>query len=452
MLEKNQVYEIQIVDMGHKGEAIGKVDGFTVFVDGAIKGDIVKGKVTKSKKSYAVADLVEVIKPSELRVDPICSLSGICGGCQIMHMDYNEQLKLKEGKIKEDLIRIGKIESPNMLPIIGMDEPYYYRNKAQFPVERTSQGDVNIGFYRKFSHSVVPFETCYIQNKVNDQILDAIKEYIEQSNIKIYDEKTQNGNLRKIMTKVGFETGEIMVVLVSKEKAIPKKQLLVDLLTKHVEGITTIVQNINSKNTNVILGSKNVVLYGSGKITDRIHNLVFEISPHSFFQVNPKQTDALYSKALEFAEIDKTKTVYDIYCGIGTISLFLAQKAKKVIGIEVVPEAIEDAKRNAELNNLTNTEFHCGKAEYILPELFKEGITADVVVLDPPRKGCEEAVLTTIAEIKPERIVYVSCNPSTLARDVQILEENGYKLEKAQGVDLFPHSMHVETVALLTRV
>ena len=451
MLNKNEIYQIEIVDMGHKGEAIGKVDGFTVFVDGAVKGDVVTGRVTVSKKSYAVAELVEIVKPSEDRVTPKCSLSGICGGCQIMHMDYQKQLEIKEDQIRQNLIRIGKIEAPNLLPIIGMENPYNYRNKAQFPLEIDKNGNLNIGFYKKFSHDVVPFETCHIQDPVNDKILEVMKTFILQNKISVYDEVADKGNLKRIVTKVGFKTGEIMVVVVTKEKKLKNEALLVEMLKEAVPNLTTVVQNINPKKTNVILGTENKVLYGEGIIKDKLHELVFEISPNSFYQVNPVQTDVLYSKALEFADIDETKTVFDVYCGIGTISLFLAQKAKSVIGVEIVPQAIEDAKRNAKLNNLDNTEFICGKAEEVIPKLYKEGKIADVVVVDPPRKGCEEIVLKTIAEMNVEKIVYVSCNPSTLARDIEILSHYGYKLDKAQGVDLFAHSMHVETVALLQR-
>ncbi|WP_028830047.1 23S rRNA (uracil(1939)-C(5))-methyltransferase RlmD [Proteocatella sphenisci] len=451
MLKKDEIYEIQIVDMGNKGEAIGKTDGFTVFVDGAVKGDLVKGRITLSKKNYAVADLVEIVTPSEDRVTPRCELSGICGGCQIMHMDYKKQLEMKSDQLRQSLVRIGKIENPNLLPIIGMEDPYNYRNKAQFPLEIDSKGNLQIGFYKKFSHNVIPFDTCHIQDPINDKILKVVKEYIAKNEITIYDEKTNEGNIKRIVTKVGFKTGEVMVVIVTKGKILKNNDQLVSMLKKEVPGLTTVVQNINSKQTNVILGHKNFVLYGTGTITDKLHDLVFEISPNSFYQVNPVQTDVLYSKALEFADIDSTKTVVDVYCGIGTISLFLAQKAKKVIGIEVLEESIEDAKRNAEINKLSNAEFLCGKAEEVLPKLYEEGIRADVVVVDPPRKGCEEIVLKTIAEMNVEKIVYISCNPSTLARDIEILSHHGYKMEKVQGVDMFPHSMHIESVTLLVK-
>lgn len=451
MLNKDQIYDIQIVDMGNKGEAIGKTDGFTVFVDGAVKGDLVKGRITLSKKNYAVAELVEIVTPSQDRVTPRCELSGICGGCQIMHMDYKKQLEMKSDQLRQSLVRIGKIENPNLLPIIGMEDPYNYRNKAQFPLEIDKEGKLNIGFYKKFSHNVIPFDTCHIQDPINDKILEIVKKYIIKNEISIYDEKTNEGNIKKIVTKIGFKTGEVMVVIVTKGKILKNNDQLVSMLKKEIPGLTTVVQNINPKQTNVILGEKNYVLYGNGTITDKLHDLTFEISPNSFYQVNPVQTDVLYSKALEFADIDKSKTVIDVYCGIGTISLFLAQKAKKVIGIEVIESSIEDAKRNAKLNNLDNTEFLCGKAEEVLPQLFEKGVRADVVVVDPPRKGCEESVLKTIAEMNAEKIVYVSCNPSTLARDIEILSHHGYKMEKGQGVDMFPHSMHIETVILLQR-
>ncbi len=452
MLQENKVYEVEIVDIGHKGEAIGKVNGFTVFVDGAITGDIVLAKITKAKKNYAVGDLLDIKKPSEDRVEPRCELTGICGGCTMMNLAYEKQLALKQNILRENLARIGKIENPKLMPIIGMQNPYHYRNKAQFPVGKNAKGEVEIGFYRKRSHDIVEFDRCHIQHESNDEILRIIKDFVIEKNISIYDEKSGEGALRKIMTRIGFVSGEIMVVLVTSDAKDYGFEKLAERLVHHNSNIKSVIQNINPSRGNAVLGQENKIIFGKEKIVDKLHDFQFEISAHSFYQVNPVQTDAMYSKALEYANLTGTETVFDLYCGIGTISLFLSQKAKKVIGIEIVPQAIADAKQNAKLNDVNNVEFFVGKAEVEVPKLYKKGITADVVVVDPPRKGIEEIVLQTIAEMKVPRIVYVSCNPSTMARDVEILNRLGYKMEECTGIDNFCHSMHVECVVLLSKV
>lgn len=451
MLKIGKTYEIDIVDLGHKGEGIGKFEGFTVFVEGGLKGDKVIGKIIKSKKNYAVADLVKVIDPSPQRVEPRCPLAHTCGGCQIMQLDYENQLEIKRNTVLENLIRIGKLEDPKVEKTIGMKDPYYYRNKVQFPVGLDKNNRPIMGFYKKMSHDIIPLKTCYVQDPINDTILDIVREYIVKFNIKVYDEKTHKGNLRHVVTKVGHYTKEVMVILVTKEKEIPKLKYLIDMLEEKVSGFRTLVQNINPQRTNVILGRENKTIYGDGVIEDTIEDLVFEISPLSFYQVNPIQTEVLYRKTLEFADINKKDTVFDIYCGIGTISLFLARSAKHVYGVEIVPDAIENAKKNAVKNNIDNATFYAGKAEDLIPKLYSQGITADVVVVDPPRKGCEEIVLKTIAEMKPKKVVYVSCNPSTLARDVAILTEYGYEMKVTQPVDMFPHTTHVECVIKLQR-
>ncbi len=451
MLQENKVYEVEIVDIGHKGEAIGKVNGFTVFVDGAITGDIVLAKITKAKKNYAVGDLLDIKKPSEDRVEPRCELTGICGGCTMMNLAYEKQLALKQNILRENLARIGKIENPKLMPIIGMQNPYHYRNKAQFPVGKNAKGEVEIGFYRKRSHDIVEFDRCHIQHESNDEILRIIKDFVIEKNISIYDEKSGEGALRKIMTRIGFVSGEIMVVLVTSDAKDYGFEKLAERLVHHNSNIKSVIQNINPSRGNAVLGQENKIIFGKEKIVDKLHDFQFEISAHSFYQVNPVQTDAMYSKALEYANLTGTETVFDLYCGIGTISLFLSQKAKKVIGIEIVPQAIADAKQNAKLNDVNNVEFFVGKAEVEVPKLYKKGITADVVVVDPPRKGIEEIVLQTIAEMKVPRIVYVSCNPSTMARDVEILNRLGYKMEECTGIDNFCHSMHVEAVLWMSR-
>ena len=451
MLKLGKEYEIEIVDLGHSGEGIGKVDGFTVFVEGGLVGDIVLGKVVKSKKNYAVADLKKILSSSADRVKPVCPIAHSCGGCQIMQLNYSKQLEIKKDIVVQNLSRIGKVENPNVMDTIGMDNPYNYRNKAQFPVGIDKKGKPVMGFFKKMSHEIIPLTTCYVQDTVNDVILDIIRQYIEKYKISVYDEKTHKGNLRHVVTKVGFHTHEIMVILVTKETKLPKIDALVEMLEAKLPGLRTVVQNINPNRTNVILGRENKIIYGDGIIEDTIDDLVFEISPLSFYQVNPIQTKVLYNKALELADISSEDVVYDIYCGIGTISLFLAKKAKHVYGIEIVKEAIENAKKNAERNNIENASFYAGKAEEVVPELYSRGITADVVVVDPPRKGCEEIVLDTIAKMNPKKIVYISCNPSTLARDVERLSKHGYEMDVAYPVDMFSHTMHVEAIVLMTR-
>jgi len=452
MLSKNKEYVVDIVDIGQGGVGIGKYEGFTVFVEGGLIQDKVKVKINKSKKNYAVGDIVEIIEKSPFRVDRICSDNlKDCGGCQIQELDYNKQLELKTNEVKQVISRIGKLENVKIHETIGMESPCRYRNKAQFPIQNIN-GETAIGFYKKKSHDVIPTDMCVIQHDINDKIIKIIKTYIQAYNVSIYNENTHTGVLRHLVTKVGFTTNEVMVVLVANGDNLPYLNELASVLEENIPGFKTLVLNVNKAKTNVILGKENKVIYGNGKINDYIGDLVFEISPLSFFQVNPVQTEVLYNKALEYAELKENDTVFDIYCGIGTISLFLAQKATKVYGIEIVEDAIKDAKINARLNNLDNVEFYVGKAEEVVPKMYSEGKTANVVVVDPPRKGCDEKVLDTIVSMKPDRVVYVSCNPSTLARDLAYLDERGYKCIEVQPVDMFPHTMHVETVAKLRRV
>ncbi len=449
MLEKNRKYEIAIVDLGHSGEGIGKIDGFTVFVEGGIPGDRLRIQMTTVKKNYGIGQLLEIVGPSPYRIEAPCAIAHRCGGCQIMHMDYQAQLESKRGRVTENLKRIGKIEA-KVLPTLGMEKPYEYRNKAQFPVG-IMNGKAIMGFYEKGSHDIVDTQYCHIQHPINTAIVEAVKAFIQDYHISIYDEKTGRGLIRHLVTKVGYITGEIMVVMVTNGRVIPHQEKLIEVLKGKVKGLKSVVQNINEKNTNVIFGRETVTLYGQDTIEDYIGSLKFKISAQSFFQVNPLQTKVLYDKAMEYAGLEGQETVFDIYCGIGTISLFLAQKAKKVYGVEVVEAAIEDARENARLNQLNNTEFYAGTAEVIIPRLYQKGVRADVVVVDPPRKGCEPVVLDTIANMNPKKIVYVSCNPATLARDLAILEEKGYKTVEVQPVDMFPHTMHVECCVLITK-
>ncbi|QZY56049.1 23S rRNA (uracil(1939)-C(5))-methyltransferase RlmD [Crassaminicella profunda] len=449
-VKKDEIYLVKIEDLGHNGEGIGKIDGFTVFVDGAVPGDEVKVKITLVKKNYAIGKIIKLEKPSIDRIKPICEVSNVCGGCQTQHIDYEAQLKLKTSRVRANIERIGKLQNVMIHDTLGMEDPYHYRNKAQFPIG-TENNEAVIGFYKRKSHHIVDIKRCYIQHEINDQITKIVREYIDTYKVSTYDEKTGKGLFRHVLTKVGFHTGEIMVVLITNGQEIPHKEELIKNLLKEIPEIKSIVQNINKKKTNVLLGRECITLYGEEKIVDYIGNLKFNISPLSFFQVNPTQTKVLYEKALEYAELTGEETVYDIYCGIGTISLFLAQNAKKVYGIEIVEAAIKDAKENARINDINNAEFFVGAAEEVAPKLYKKGIQADVVVVDPPRKGCDELVLDTIVKMNPKRVVYVSCNPSTLARDLKYLDEFGYKTVEVQPVDMFPHTGHVECCVSLKK-
>ena len=448
-VEKNKDYFMEITDIGNEGEGIGKIDGFTVFVKDALPSEKIKVRITKVNKSFAFGRLMEIIEPSKHRVEPKCPVYKRCGGCSLQHLSYDEQLKFKTKKVKDVLERIGGFENADVNDAIGMENPFHYRNKAQFPVREGKNG-VEIGLYAPRSHNVIDIESCLIQHPLNDKIIRLIREFIKEENISVYNETTGKGLIRHIVTRIGYVTKEVLICIVINGKSIPKKERLIKKLSE-VEGLKGIVLNINTKNTNVILSRETKVLWGQGFITDYIGDVKFEISINSFYQVNPVQTKVLYSKALELAGLTGNENVFDIYCGIGTISLFLAKKAKKVIGVEIVEQAIEDAKRNAKINGITNAEFIAGSAEEVIPKLYEEGITADVVVVDPPRKGCDEAVLDTIIKMQPKRVVYVSCDPSTFARDLKALCSNGYEKGTAQPVDQFCHSGHVETVVLLSK-
>ncbi len=452
-VKKNNYYQLQIDALGNEGQGIGRIDNFTIFVPLALPGDKVKIKILKVKKKYAYGKIIDIITPSPNRAKPICPIYGKCGGCQLQHLSYSEQLAFKKQKVMDALQRIGRLESEfTVSETIGMKQPQRYRNKAQFPVgidKRT--GGISIGFYQPKSHDIVDIENCYIQDPINDEIVKKIKTWMTNNNIKPYDEKSGNGFIRHIYTRIGVKSSEIMVVLVTNNENFPKKQEFVDTIRAIDSNIKSIIQNINIRKTNVILGNINKVLWGKESIVDYIGDIKFKISPMSFYQVNPVQTEVLYKKALQYAELNGSETIFDLYCGIGTISLFFAQKAKKVIGVEIVKEAIDDAKENAKINDINNLEFFTGAAEDIVPKLYKEGYKADMVIVDPPRKGCDENLLNTIINMEVDRIVYVSCNPSTLARDLKILEDAGYSVKTVQPVDMFPDTVHVECIALLQR-
>jgi len=451
VVNKNDLIEITIEDIGSEGEGIGKYNGYTLFVKDTVIGDRALVGVTKTGKTYGFARLVELKKPSEYRVETKCPIAAKCGGCQLQHYDYAKQLEYKENKVRNCLTRIGGFHDFLMEPILGMEEPYYYRNKSQFPVGKNKDGSTAIGFYASRTHSIIDTEHCCVSAKVNDDIIKIVRSFIEQYQIEPYNEETNKGLLRHILTRVGFCTGDIMVCLVINGKHLPYKDVLIEKL-REIPGMKSISLNVNTANTNVILGEKVKTLWGDPYITDKIGSISYRISPLSFYQVNSLQVEKLYNIVLDYADLHGDEVVWDLYCGIGTISLFIAEKAKQVYGVEIIPQAIEDAKMNASINQITNAEFFVGAAEEVLPTKYKEeNLNADVIVVDPPRKGCEESLLDTIVQMAPKKVVYVSCDPATLARDLKYLCERGYELSKVRAVDQFAHSVHIETVCLLSR-
>ena len=448
---KNDLVTLEIEDCGIDGEGIGKADGFTVFVKDAVIGDTVTAKIIKAKKNYGYGRLMEVLKPSPYRVEPKCEFARQCGGCQLQALSYDQQLVFKTNKVKGHLERIGGFTDIPMEPIIGMDELFHYRNKAQFPVGRNKEGKIVTGFYAGRTHNIIENRDCALGVAENKEVLDRVIAHMEKYGIEPYNEATGKGLVRHVLIRYGYFTKEVMVCLILNGNKIPKEEQLVKSLCE-IPGMTSITINVNKKHSNVILGEEIRLLWGQEYITDRIGDISYQISPLSFYQVNPMQTQKLYAKALEYADLHGQETVWDLYCGIGTISLFLAQKAKFVRGVEIVPAAIENAKENAKLNGLENTEFFVGKAEEVLPREYKKnGVYADVIVVDPPRKGCDETLLETMIEMNPERIVYVSCDSATLARDLKYLCERGYELRKVCPVDQFGMTVHVETVVLLSK-
>ena len=461
-MQKNDLVTVAIEDIGVGGEGIGKVDGYTLFIKDAIIGDVVEAKIVKAKKNYGYARLMNIVTPSENRVEkPACPMARRCGGCQIQEMKYGAQLAFKEGKVRGNLERIGEVPTELldkvMQPIVGMEEPFHYRNKAQFPIGTDKEGHIITGFYAGRTHSIIPNTDCTLGVAVNQKILEIILHFMENNHISAYDEEKHKGLVRHVLIRYGFKTDEIMVCLVMNGEKLPHAEKLVDKLCE-ISGMTSITISVNKAKTNVIMGNEIKLLWGQTYITDYIGNVKYQISPLSFYQVNPVQTEKLYGLALDYADLNGNETVWDLYCGIGTISLFLAQNAKQVYGVEIVPQAIDDARNNAKINDITNAEFYVGKAEEVLPEYYREyqeshgGETAhaDVIVVDPPRKGCEESLLQTIVDMQPEKVVYVSCDSATLARDVKFLRESGYELKKITPVDQFPNTVHVETVVLLS--
>ncbi len=483
--KKNEVVTVNIEDIGNDGEGIGRVDGFTLFVKDTVVGDTVTAKIVKCKKHYAYARLEGVVTPSPFRVEPKCPCHRQCGGCQLQTLSYEKQLEFKQQKIRNNLIHIGgfapELVDTCMEPIVGMEDPFHYRNKAQYPVGCDRNGNIITGFYAGRTHSIIANTDCPLGARQNAEILELILGYMRKYQVPPYHEATGEGLVRHILIRTGFTSGQVMVCLVlngsqgGREDAdftdakngefLPRQDKLITALGK-ITGMTSICVNINRERTNVIMGKKVYTLWGDSSISDTIHvrdmklqgypytgdELTFKISPLSFYQVNPVQTEKLYSLALEYAQLTGQETVWDLYCGIGTISLFLARRARQVYGVEVVPEAIRDARENAEKNGIQNVEFFTGKAEEVLPEFYRQDMPRpDVIVVDPPRKGCEEACLETIIKVQPERIVYVSCDSATLARDLKVLCGGGYEVKRVRGVDQFGMTVHVETVCLLSK-
>ena len=449
--KKNDTVELKIEDMGVDGEGIGKTDGFTVFVKDAVIGDRIVAKITKSKGRYGYGRLMEILEPSPVRTEPRCPIAKRCGGCQLQALAYDEQLRFKEDKVRGNLQRIGGFSNPPMEPIIGMDNPWRYRNKAQFPVGRDKNGRIISGFYAGRTHDIIECDDCLLGLPVNRQIMEIVLEHMRRFNVSPYDEKTGKGLVRHVLIRCGFHTGEIMVCLILNGNKIAGSAELVEKL-RAIPGMTGICINVNKERSNVILGNRIIEVWGKSYITDRLKDITYKISPLSFYQVNPIQTEKLYQKVLEYADLKGTETVWDLYCGIGTISLFLARAAGRVRGVEIIPAAIENAIENAALNEIDNAEFFVGKAEDVLPERYAlTGERADVIVVDPPRKGCDQKLLATMVTMAPQKIVYVSCDSATLARDLKYLCGNGYALQRVCPVEQFAQTVHVETVVLLTR-
>ncbi len=454
MVEKNKEYIFDIISQGYDGEGIAKIDNkYPIFIEGALKGEKVKVRIVKVNKNFAYGKLMEVLEASEERVNPPCAIYKRCGGCKLQHASYKAQLDFKWDRVKDCVSKIGKLDPSIVKYPLGMENPWRYRNKVQLPIGLIN-GEVKIGFFAPRSHDIIDMESCLIQDEIGDKVVKLTREWIEKFNIRPYNvdgEYDEKGIVRHIMIRRGFTTNEVMIVLVTNGEKLPHKEEFVDLMVKNIPGIKSVIQNINSKKTNVILGLESKTLWGEDTISDYIGDFRFNISPLSFFQVNPIQTEVLYGKALEYANLTGNEEVFDAYCGTGTITLFLSQKAKKVYGVEIIPQAIDNAWINAKENKVENVEFFVGESEVVIPDLINKGVKADVVVVDPPRKGCDKKLLDAITNIDAKKIVYVSCDPSTLGRDLQVLEENGYKTLEVQPVDMFPNTAHIENVALLIK-
>ncbi len=447
-VEKNKEYIVEIIDNGFEGEGIAKIDGFTIFVPNSIKGEKVRVLIVKVLKSHAFGKVLEILEKSEYRVEEDCLTYKRCGGCDLRHVEYKETLKMKQNAV-QSLVNKTLKEKVKVEETEGMENPYNYRNKAQYPVGVDKEGKPVIGVFAKRTHEIIPIKECLIQNKKAEELAKFVLDFISENNISIYNEESQKGLVRHIVTKISLKTNEIMLILVINGESIAKEKELVSKVKEKFPEVKTIVKNINRENTNVIMGKENVNIYGDGYIKDKLGDFIFKISPHSFYQVNPVQAEKLYNIGVEAAKIDKEDTVFDLYCGIGTITLFMSKYAKKVYGIEIVEEAIKDANENARINNVDNTEFIAGDVEIVLDRLInKEHIIPDVVMVDPPRKGLDNKSIENLLKILPKKLVYISCNPATLVRDLSKLEDK-YKITMIKPVDMFPFSKHIECVSLL---
>ena len=452
MVEKNKKYIIEINSVASDGNGVGNIDGFTVFVPVTAPGDTAEIVIVKVLSRYAVGRLLRIIKASESRVEPSCPVFRRCGGCHLQHIAYDEQLEIKRGFINDAFRRIGGFEGFSCGEMLGPEHPYRYRNKCIFPIGNDKNGNIVSGFYARRSHDIIPVEDCGMCPEICSEIKDAVTEYMRENNIPPYDEAAHTGLVRRVFIRTAAATGEIMAVVSVNGKNLPRRERLVKRLREISEKIVSVYVNINTEKTNSVLGRENRLIYGIPEITDILCGMKFKISPHSFYQINPYMTGRLYEKALEYAEISENDTVLDVYCGIGTISLAAAQKAKYVTGIEIVEQAVTDARNNAEANGITNAEFFAESAEQAVPRLIESGMRPDIVILDPPRKGSDEKTLSAIVGAAPKRVVYVSCNVSTLARDARFLSEHGYRPVKCAGADMFPQTCHVETVVLMSRI
>ncbi|MBC2106333.1 23S rRNA (uracil(1939)-C(5))-methyltransferase RlmD [Listeria booriae] len=448
-VKKNDCLDVVFEDLTHDGNAVAKIDGYPIFVPQGLPDEIAQIKVLKTNKNYGFGKIIELTKESADRVTPPCLVYSQCGGCQLQHLSYDGQLRMKQKQVAQVMKRIGK-QDVEVLPTLGMENPWNYRNKAQVPVGFVNDRLV-AGFYQQRSHQIIDMNTCLIQQEENNEVIQTARAIFAKYYVEPYDETTRKGVLRHLMTRFATTTGELMLVIVTTKLNFPNKAEILAELQQSIPELTSLVQNVNTANTNVIFGEQTVVLAGREYIMDTIHGISFAISARSFYQVNPEQTEILYAEALKLAGLTGEETVIDAYCGIGSISLCLAKEAKHVYGVEIVPQAIEDARANAKLNKMDNVTFAVGKAEEVIPDWFKQGIKADVLVVDPPRKGCDDALLQTILKMKPKRVVYVSCNPATLARDMLVLTEGGYEAKMVQPVDMFPQTTHVECVTVLER-
>lgn len=449
-LKKNEIKTGQVLDLTHEGHGVVKIDRYPIFVPNALINETIEYKIIKVKKNFAIGKLLNVIVESDSRVEPPCVYYDKCGGCQLQHMTYQGQLTMKKEQVINLFHRKGSFNDTIIHDTVGMEDPWRYRNKSQIPIGLNNNKKPIMGFYRQRSHDIIDMDSCLIQDEKHQQVMNDVKQLISELNISVYNEKTKKGLLRHLVVRTGHYTNQMMIILVTNGKAFKQANQLVEALVKLHPNVTSIKQNINDAHSNVIMGRKSITLYGTDEIEDKLSEITFNISDQSFYQINSHQTEKLYNQALEYAQLTGNEIVLDTYCGIGTIGLYMAGKSKHVYGVEVVSSAIKDAEENATINQLENTTFVCGKAEEVILKWKAEGIRPDVVMVDPPRKGCDETFIKTLLELNPKRIVYISCNPSTQQRDAQLLSQQ-YDLKEITPVDMFPQTTHIETVALFER-